>query len=340
MKIYLSSHKIKEIVAEFAQQLKVQPEFDCEEGMVSLPKSVGIGVIKGLSFPFGLALLMVKCELKDDLKIKYQPHDFQPLQFLFSLKGETFHSIDSDFIQYGLSPLQGSITASKKTCDQKITLPANQEIQLCSLQINREAFLKKINCDLDSIPEKLASAFRDKCGNHSFYYQSNYSFAIAECINEVYSNTHEGLVRKAYMESKAQELFSLQVKQYQDDMMSEGNRILLRKNDVALIKKAKDLLLKDLKNPPTIKALSKLAGINEYKLKKGFRTIYSTSIYKYLREERLEKAKLLLLEDTLNIEEIASKVGYSNKSHFARRFREKFGSLPSEFVKRFQSEVL
>ncbi|MBX2843743.1 MAG: hypothetical protein KTR26_18375 [Flammeovirgaceae bacterium] len=60
------------------------------------------------------------------------------------------------------------------------------------------------------------------------------------------------------MGSKALELFSLQVKQYQDDLMSEGNRVLLRKNDVELINRAKDLLIRDIKNRQIQKSTSTL----------------------------------------------------------------------------------
>ncbi|MBX2843742.1 MAG: hypothetical protein KTR26_18370 [Flammeovirgaceae bacterium] len=62
MKIYLSSHRIKDIISEIAQQLNVRPEVDCDEATLVLSKSIGFGIIKGISFPFGLALLMIKCE--------------------------------------------------------------------------------------------------------------------------------------------------------------------------------------------------------------------------------------------------------------------------------------
>lgn len=57
------------------------------------------------------------------------------------------------------------------------------------------------------------------------------------------------------------------------------------------------------------------------------------SLAEYVRNIRLEKAASLLRESTFNIGEIKYEVGYTNSSHFARSFKQKFGVSPSDYAK-------
>ncbi len=57
------------------------------------------------------------------------------------------------------------------------------------------------------------------------------------------------------------------------------------------------------------------------------------SLAEYVRNIRLEKAAQLLRESTLSISEIKDEVGYTNSSHFARSFKQKFGISPSDYAK-------
>lgn len=57
------------------------------------------------------------------------------------------------------------------------------------------------------------------------------------------------------------------------------------------------------------------------------------SLAEYVRNVRLDKAAALLRESTLNITEVRYEVGYTNSSHFARAFKQKFGVSPSDYIK-------
>jgi AraC family transcriptional regulator len=91
---------------------------------------------------------------------------------------------------------------------------------------------------------------------------------------------------------------------------------------------AKDYLLNDLSDAPTIAELSKAIGLNQCKLKKGFKSLFGSSIYAHFQEERMCKAMELLKNN--NVTETAMVLGYSNISHFSTAFRKQFGVLPKE----------
>ncbi len=91
---------------------------------------------------------------------------------------------------------------------------------------------------------------------------------------------------------------------------------------------AKELLLVDLSSPPTIAELALGVGLNQCKLKKGYKILFGSSIYAHFQYERMKQAKQLLKNN--NVTETAVTLGYSNISHFSSAFRKQFGVLPRE----------
>lgn len=99
---------------------------------------------------------------------------------------------------------------------------------------------------------------------------------------------------------------------------------------------AKEYLLQDLSSPPTIAELSSSIGLNQCKLKKGFKSLFGTSIYSLFQEERMHRAMDYLKSH--NVTETAMLLGYSNVSHFSSAFRKQFGLLPKEARKEIEPD--
>jgi AraC family transcriptional activator of pyochelin receptor len=74
-------------------------------------------------------------------------------------------------------------------------------------------------------------------------------------------------------------------------------------------------------------------GLSHPKLNYGFREIYGSTIFGYLRELRLNKAKALLDDGTMNVTEVAYEVGYSSLSYFTKAFRDYFGTAPGSYLR-------
>lgn len=108
----------------------------------------------------------------------------------------------------------------------------------------------------------------------------------------------------------------------------------LSKTDRAKIEQAKEIVLARMAEPPSLIELSRLIGLNDYKLKMGFKEINGTTVFGYLRDQRLEKAYRLLEKGNTSVLEVSYAVGYSNPSYFAEAFREKYGVNPGAFVRR------
>jgi len=65
-------------------------------------------------------------------------------------------------------------------------------------------------------------------------------------------------------------------------------------------------------------------------LKRGFKIIHGTTIAKFHRDKRLERAKDLLLDNDILLIVIADRCGFKSISNFSRVFKKHFGINPSK----------
>ena len=100
--------------------------------------------------------------------------------------------------------------------------------------------------------------------------------------------------------------------------------------EIEIASRAKEIILQEYKNPPTIKELAHLCATNDFKLKKYFKKVHKTTVYGYVQKLRLEKANLLLREKLLSVGEIAVEVGYKHQGHFSAIFFKTYGVYPKD----------
>lgn len=103
---------------------------------------------------------------------------------------------------------------------------------------------------------------------------------------------------------------------------------VLRPDDIERLHHAKEILISNLDNPPSLLNLARLVGINDRKLKQGFRQVFGTTVYGYFQEYRMRQAKRLLAEGSLNVTEVAYAVGYTSPSRFCDAFKRQFSITP------------
>lgn len=107
--------------------------------------------------------------------------------------------------------------------------------------------------------------------------------------------------------------------------------ILTQEKDIRIIQNIRDYILHHLEEPlPGLRALAHLFGTNEYKLKYGFNQLYGTSVFRFLTQERLKRARLLLQNTSLSIKTIAQMTGFKNVSHFSKAFKKHHGIRPMD----------
>lgn len=169
--------------------------------------------------------------------------------------------------------------------------------------------------------------------------------AMYGIIQTMQTAPYTGFLKGLYLEAKAIELFLLQVEEFDrtgggrgraafdsSGMAAGGDRRLVKLSagDIERLHFIRDMMTAHFDKPWSITLLAREAGLNQMKLKTGFKTLFGSTVFGYLGEIRMEEARRLLLQEKLYVGEVAERMGYQHPHHFTKAFRKKFGILPSE----------
>ena len=150
---------------------------------------------------------------------------------------------------------------------------------------------------------------------------------IQEVVYQVINNRYSGDLQKLFLLSKSIELLVL---------CAESCNLAASKKDVFIksqTDKEKLVAVRDLLNervhcPPNLSEIARTVGLNEYKLKKGFKETFNTTVFGYLTEQRLLLARQYLRDTDKTAAEISFELGYSTPQHFNNAFKKHFGVTP------------
>lgn len=93
---------------------------------------------------------------------------------------------------------------------------------------------------------------------------------------------------------------------------------------------ARTILDKELVNPPKTLDLARRVEININRLQEYFKIAFGTTIFGYVRSQRLNIARVLITEYGLGSAETGYRVGFSSPAAFTAAYRRRFGHPPSQ----------
>lgn len=162
--------------------------------------------------------------------------------------------------------------------------------------------------------------------------------AVTLICDQIKNCRLSGEALKIFVQGKALEAFAITL-----DYICANKKepaVRLSAFDRTVLESVKEQLQKQLLNPPQIKALAAITGLNQQKLMTGFKQLYGMTIYDYVKRVRMQKAIELLLESDLPVLEIAKSVGYCGDGHFHQVFREVYGTTPGKLRKAIQESAV
>ena len=84
-----------------------------------------------------------------------------------------------------------------------------------------------------------------------------------------------------------------------------------------------------------VEELSREVGLSRVHLNRKLKEMMNISPSNLIRSIRLKQAAYLLINNKVNISEVAYKVGFSSHSYFSNSFHDYFGLTPKEFVAKY-----
>ncbi|MDM1399020.1 helix-turn-helix transcriptional regulator [Myroides odoratimimus] len=153
---------------------------------------------------------------------------------------------------------------------------------------------------------------------------------IKTILTEIYNTNRTGVMKQLYLDIKCKELLLLQFEQY---IHSNSNKGLTKISitDKQKLEEAKKLIEQNYQDPLSLSQLALEVGLNDYKLKKGFREVYNTTVFGYVYQLRMEYAHKLLRNTTIPIKEIAHYCGYEYVQHFTSAFKRMYQTTPAKY---------
>ncbi|NRB82972.1 MAG: AraC family transcriptional regulator [Winogradskyella sp.] len=209
-------------------------------------------------------------------------------------------------------------------------LPIHLELQPHSWLVSFVISIKKFH-GLFSQDANYVTFLSDENKNKKYYTDGKINPSMAVVLNQLISFNLNSSIKSLYFKGKVYELLSLYFNRSEDADI-EQCPFLVDEVNVAKLKKAKDIIIANMAEPPTLQELSEQIDLSLKKLKEGFKQIYGDTVYGFLFDYKMEVARKLLESGEHNVNEVGLKVGYSTSSHFIAAFKKKFGTTPKKYI--------
>ncbi|WP_179021527.1 AraC family transcriptional regulator [Winogradskyella forsetii] len=287
-------------------------------------KSIATGTFEETFIEEGFFVLTNKNE-DDTVEILEREIDSSYIQFHFCTKGSAAFVFNQ-----GTYTLNINEDTSLLLYNPQRDLPIHLEMKPHSWLVSLVISIKKFH-GLFSEDANYVTFLTDDNRDKKYYKDGDVSPSMAVVLNQLMSFNLNSSIKQLYFKGKAYELLSLFFNRSEDADI-EQCPFLVDEVNVAKLKKAKDIIIANMAEPPTLQELADEIGLSLKKLKEGFKQIYGDSVFSFLFDYKMEVARKLLESGDYNVNEVGLKVGYSTGSHFIAAFKKKFGTTPKKYV--------
>ena len=247
------------------------------------------------------------------------------IQFHFCMKGQGDFLFNTGNYVFNVKE-EHSILLYNPQRDLPIDLKLQPNTWIIGVVISIKKFHSLFSQDADHIhflsPEN---------STKKYYDNGNINPSMAVVLSQILSsNIHESM-KALYLKGKVYELLSLYFNKNEDTDI-EQCPFLIDEDNVRKIRLAKEIILKNMSEPPSLQELSEQIGLSLNKLKEGFKQLYGDTVFGYLLNHKMEEAQRMLASTNYNVNEVGLRIGYSTSSHFIAAFKKKYGTTPKKYL--------
>jgi AraC-like DNA-binding protein len=287
-------------------------------------KSVAQGLETETELESGFSILTFSNTLNINRQI-VRDVDSSVIQFHFCLKGQSVFTFNNGGYRLPMPEDQSLLLYNPQR-----DLPMNLQLQPDTWVVSILVSIKKFH-SLFSREANYITFLSGDNKDRKYYQDGSVTPSMAIVLNQLMNYNLHPTIKELYFKGKAYELLSLYFNRPVDADIAQCP-FLADEDNVAKIKKAKEIIISRMTEPPTLSELSIEIGLSLKKLKEGFKQIYGDSVYSFLFDYKMEVARQLLASGHYNVNEVGLKVGYSTSSHFIAGFKKKFGTTPKKYL--------
>ena len=280
--------------------------------------------IHDTSFEDGFSVLRIKNDTQKSFTRKY-PVNQEFIQFHFCSKGQMNFSFNDGNYNFPVSEDHSMLLFNPQK-----KLPIEVELApqtwLVSILISVTKFHSLFSSDADHI-----SFLSPENSTKKYYDNKPFTSSIAVVLSQILQAKVHDSMKELYFKGKVYELLSLYFNKSEDPSL-EQCPFLVNEEDIQKIRRAKDIILERMTDPPSLENLALEIGLSLKKLKEGFKQLFGDTVYSYLLYHKMEEARRMLDSQKFNVNEVGLKLGYSTASHFIAAFKKKYGTTPKKYI--------
>ena len=216
-------------------------------------------------------------------------------------------------------------------------LPLNLELAPNSWVISAIISIKKFHT-LFLTEANYITFLSDDNKDKKYYKEDDISPSMAIVLSQLFHYSLHPSIKNLYYKGKGYELLSLYFNRTEDPN-AEQCPFLIDEDNVFKIRKAKEIIIANMAEPPGLQELADEIGLTLKKLKMGFKQIYGDTVYGFLFDYKMDYARKLLDSGSYNVNEVGLKIGYSTGSHFIAAFKKKFTTTPKKYLMSINSKL-
>lgn len=283
----------------------------------------------------GLRVSVIDAALGEPLRFDYQKsNDF--IDFGFTLEGGLENAMRSP--EVGNRTLVCATGSGGMACQREaegtVRIPAKRRIRMLHLHVAPAVLRDLFRLDLQDMQDDVQRVM-EQGGHFGVVTQWRMGPMVLSAANDLFFALRSGFGSHVYLEGKALELLGLQCMGEASPPAAAG--VSMSRGERDSIIAVRDALEREFASPPTLADLAAAYGMNVTKLQAGFREVFGASVFGYLKEFRLQKAKQLMDGGGMNVSEVAWRIGYTNVSHFGAAYKKRFGVLPKKYLQSKQA---
>ncbi len=333
----LRDNEATNIITSIADDLKVTPDIVGLDFCLELPEKLGHGYFRAVKFSHGLSVLEANVSMKTDFELSFEEIDTNPLVILFNMADQITIESTKYNKENKIAKLHCTIFSTGTLNHHTLGFSKNQMNNFFALIIDRKSFETKMDIISNELPDIFRKVFKDVNGVNSFEHSSYFSLEIAQFIEEFRHCALDSFMKPMFLEGKAYEILTFQLQHFNNKDDDDSPKKLLRRSTIDKIEAAVDVIDTELDVTINVHALAKRVGLNQTTLQSGFKNLFQTSVNDYIKNKRLDRAKILMETSDLNITEITYKIGINSRSYFSKLFKDKFGIAPSAYMTQYRA---
>ncbi|MBE9136167.1 helix-turn-helix transcriptional regulator [Nodosilinea sp. LEGE 07088] len=320
MTITFQDGELRQLLRSHVQSTQPELLVNLQNQTLTYPDWLGSGYKRDIDLPSGIELTLHRYRLHKDLVQVCSAEQSNCFEFVFSLTTQSQYNdgpVFSDRHAHLLSP---------ECQDSRWREFADQDYLAVDIHLDPPLLAALIEGHSSRLPKTLQNLLAGEC-----------KIPIADSIAitpemqaalwQILQCPYQGLTQTLYLEAKSLELIALFLETIGDGTTAQT---VLHQGDLERIYQARQILRSNLQTPPSLIDLARQVGLNDRKLKEGFRQAFNTTVFGYLTQQRMEKACQLLVQQR-SVAAVAAIVGYASPTAFSGAFRRKFGITPKAY---------